>query len=66
MNGSARVEKGKTMSDWAAIAICIILGIGLLCLIAMMAVTVAESIQEMRHRKEEWERERDRREWGHR
>lgn len=54
------------MSNWAATAICIILGVGLLCLIALMAVTVAESIQEMRHQKEEWARERERREWGHR
>lgn len=65
MIGSVQMEKGKAMSDWAAIAICIILGIGLLCLIALMAVTVAESIQEMRHQKEEWARERERREWGH-
>ena len=53
------------MSNWATIAICIILCIGMLCLIALMAVTLAETIQEMRHEKEEWARERERREWGH-
>lgn len=56
---SVQREKGKTMSNWATIAICIILCIGMLCLIALMAVSIAESVQEMRRRKLELEREDD-------
>lgn len=64
MSSTVRGEKGKTMSNWATIAICVILCIGLLCLIALAAVTVAESIQEMKRKKKEWEREDDLRGWG--
>lgn len=54
------------MSNWASIAICVILSIGMLCLIALMAVAIAESVQDMKRKKKEWEREDDLREWGHR
>lgn len=52
------------MSNWATWAIIAILCAGMLCLIALMAITIAESVQEMRRRKLEWEREDDLRGWG--
>lgn len=51
------------MSNWEAIAICVILSIGMLCLIALMSVTIAECVQDMKRKKEEWEREDDLRGW---
>lgn len=53
------------MSNWATWAIIAILCAGMLCLIALMAITIAESVQDMRRRKLEWEREDDLRGWRH-
>ena len=53
------------MSNWATWAIIAILCVGMLCLIALMAVTIAESVQDMRRRRIEWEREDDMRSWRH-
>lgn len=45
------------MSNWAAWTIISIICIGMLCLIAFIVVTIAESVQTMKRKKEEWKRE---------
>ena len=54
------------MSKPAAIAILVVLCIGMMSLVALVTVAVIDHIQEMKHRNEEWKREKDAREWGHR
>lgn len=45
------------MNEWAAWAIIVIICVGMLCLIALMGVTIAETIQDMKRKKEEWKRQ---------
>lgn len=52
------------MSNWAGIVICILIAIGMLFLIVMTIVTIVDTVQDMRRKKIEWEREDKLRGWS--
>jgi len=54
------------MSNLGAIAIVVFLGIGMLTVAGVAVVSIINGIQDMKHKKEEWKRNEDAREWGHR
>ena len=54
------------MSNLPAIVAISVCSIGMLALVAFVTVEIIDTIQDMKHKKKEWAREQDRREWGHR